>query len=134
MSAVRSFIWWSRFFLRVHTICMLTQFLIFGISGWMMEIIWTGLASLLKRNYKLTSTTSIWMFFIYGLAAFTGPICDALNMMPLVVRGGIYTVCIFGDSCRPCKYQRILHCRRSGTGCDHHIRQVYIHTGRRASF
>ena len=60
-----------------------------------MEIIWTGLSSLLKRNYKLTATTSIWMFFIYGLAAFTGPFCDTLIMMPLVVRGGIYTLCIF---------------------------------------
>ena len=74
---------------------MLTQFLIFGISGWMMEIIWTGLASLFKRNYKLTATTSIWMFFIYGLAAFSGPIYDALNRMPFFVRGGIYTLCIF---------------------------------------
>ncbi|MDR1560108.1 MAG: hypothetical protein LBS84_10520 [Clostridiales bacterium] len=74
---------------------MLTQFLIFGVSGWMMEIIWTGLASLFRRNFKLTATTSIWMFFIYGLAAFSGPIYDALEMMPLLVRGGVYTLCIF---------------------------------------
>jgi len=74
---------------------MLIQFLIFGISGWMMEIIWTGLDSLFKRNYKLTATTSIWMFFIYGLVAFTGPIYDTLKMMPLIVRGGLYTLCIF---------------------------------------
>ena len=74
---------------------MLTQFLIYGVSGWMMEIIWTGLSSLLKGNFKLTATTSIWMFFIYGLVAFTGPVYDALSMMPLIVRGGVYTVCIF---------------------------------------
>ena len=74
---------------------MLTQFLVFGVSGLMMEIIWTGAASLLKRDYKLTATTSIWMFFIYGLAAFAGPVCDAITQMPLIARGGIYTVCIF---------------------------------------
>ena len=74
---------------------MLTHFLVFGISGLMMEIIWTGLSSLMKRNFKLTATTSVWMFFIYGIAAFTGPICDALTRMPLIVRGGVYTICIF---------------------------------------
>ena len=74
---------------------MLILFSIFGAAGWMMEIIWTGLSSLFKRNYKLTATTSIWMFFIYGLAAFSGPIYDALTMMPLIARGGIYTICIF---------------------------------------
>ena len=74
---------------------MLTQFLIFGVSGWTMEIIWTGLVSLRRRNFKLTATTSIWMFFIYGLAAFAEPICDALIKMPLLMRGGVYTVCIF---------------------------------------
>ena len=74
---------------------MLTLFFIFGVSGMMMEIIWTGLSSLMKRDYRLTATTSVWMFFIYGLVAFTGPICDALTMMPIIIRGGIYTVCIF---------------------------------------
>ena len=48
-----------------------------------------------RRDYRLMAKTSVWMFFIYGLAAFTGPICDALTKMPLFVRGGIYTVCIF---------------------------------------
>ena len=74
---------------------MLTLFFIFGVSGLMMEIIWTGLSSLLKRDFKLTATTSVWMFFIYGLAAFTCPVFNALIKMPLFVRGGIYTVCIF---------------------------------------
>jgi len=74
---------------------MLTQFLIFGVSGLAMEVLWTGLASLLRRDYKLTATTSVWMFFIYGLAGFTGPVCEALNSLPLIARGGIYTICIF---------------------------------------
>jgi len=74
---------------------MITLFLIFGISGWMMEIIWTGFTSLIQRDFRLTATTSIWMFFIYGLAAFLGPISEALKMMPLVARGGAYMLGIF---------------------------------------
>ena len=61
----------------------------------MMEIIWTGVTSLINKDFKLTATTSIWMFFIYGIAAFIGPICDSLNMMPLIVRGGAYMLGIF---------------------------------------
>lgn len=60
-----------------------------------MEIIWTGFHSFLHKNYKLTANTSIWMFFIYGMAIFLEPICDALSMFPVIVRGGVYTVCIF---------------------------------------
>jgi len=74
---------------------MLILFLVYGVSGLIMEVIWTGLDSLIKRDFKLTATTSIWMFFIYGLAGFSGPVFDTLNSLPLVIRGGIYTVCIF---------------------------------------
>jgi len=35
------------------------------------------------------------MFFIYGLAAFIGPISEALRTMPLVARGGAYMLGIF---------------------------------------
>ena len=74
---------------------MLIKFVIFGIIGWCMEIIWTGLSSFLKGDYRLVSSTSLWMFFIYGLAAFLEPLCDCIIDFPLVVRGIIYVLCIF---------------------------------------
>jgi len=60
-----------------------------------MEILWTGIHSLFRKDFRLVSTTSIWMFFIYGLAVFLEPICNITNGFPVLVRGGIYTVCIF---------------------------------------
>ncbi|MDR3239448.1 MAG: putative ABC transporter permease [Clostridiales bacterium] len=74
---------------------MLIKFLIYGSMGWIMEILWTGLNSLLKKDYKMMGTTSIWMFFIYGLAVFMAPVCDILIRFPVLVRGGCYVLCIF---------------------------------------
>ena len=39
-----------------------------GLTGWCMEIIFTSLYSLRRRDMTLKGVTSIWMFPIYGLA------------------------------------------------------------------
>jgi len=74
---------------------MITTFLIFGLIGWCMEVFWTGLGSLLKKDFRATSTTSIWMFFIYGSAALFTPVITAVSPLPLILRGVIYASCIF---------------------------------------
>ena len=56
---------------------------------------WTGIGSLLKRNFSATSTTSIWMFFIYGSAALFVPMIELLLPLPMFIRGLIYMLCIF---------------------------------------
>jgi len=60
-----------------------------------MEVFWTGLGSLLRRDFTAKSTTSIWMFFVYGAAAFFTPMIDLIYPMPMLARGAIYAVCIF---------------------------------------
>lgn len=60
-----------------------------------MEIVWTGLHSLLTGDPKLVGNTSIWMFPIYGMAALFTPICSILKGKNFIIRGGIYAVCIF---------------------------------------
>jgi len=60
-----------------------------------MEILWTGAGSLLRRDFKLSSHTSVWMFFIYGAVVFLEPLCDLLVPYPIVVRGLAYMICIF---------------------------------------
>lgn len=60
-----------------------------------MEILFTGLHSLKNENPKLTGNTSIWMFPIYGMASFLSPVCKLLKGKSLVLRGGVYTCCIF---------------------------------------
>jgi uncharacterized membrane protein len=75
---------------------MIIRFLIYGAIGWCMEIMWTGFHSLKNKDYKMTATTSIWMFFIYGMVVFFEPVCDVLAGLPILIRGGIYVLCIFG--------------------------------------
>ena len=60
-----------------------------------MEVFWTGLGSLINRDYKLRSNTSIWMFFIYGMVIFLEPIYLLIRPMHILLRGLIYAVCIF---------------------------------------
>jgi len=78
-----------------HTKRMVIKFLIYGALGWFMEIIWTGLGSLLRRDFKLHASTSIWMLFIYGMAVFVEPVCDMMRQLPLIARGAAYVLCFF---------------------------------------
>jgi len=74
---------------------MLTRFLIFGVIGWALEVLWTGFGALVRGDFKMTSRTSVWMFFIYGAGALFGPVIDLLLGLPLIVRGLIYVLCIY---------------------------------------
>ena len=71
------------------------RFVVYGFIGWGAEVLWTGLHSLLKRDFKLTSKTSIWMFLIYGSAVFFEPLVRAVSGFPLMARGMVYVLCIF---------------------------------------
>lgn len=60
-----------------------------------MEILFTGLCSLRSHEPRLTARTSIWMFPIYGMASFLSPLSRLLQGRHIVLRGSIYTCCIF---------------------------------------
>ena len=75
---------------------MIERFVLYGLIGMGMEVLWTGIFSLLKKNYYLTANTSFWMFFICGSAVFFEPVCKNLLFLPIMVRGGIYMVFIYG--------------------------------------
>jgi uncharacterized membrane protein len=66
-----------------------------GLIGWCLEVFWTGLHALRVRDSKLTGTSSLWMFPIYGCAAFLRPIMEHLKDRPVLKRGCIYMVLIF---------------------------------------
>jgi uncharacterized membrane protein len=74
---------------------MVKRFVIYGLTGFCVEVIWTGLFSMLSGDIKLTGQTYIWMFPIYGLAIFLEPIHNKVRHFPLIIRGGIYTILIF---------------------------------------
>ena len=69
---------------------MKKKFILCGIIGWCMEILFTGLHSLLVKDYTLAGKTSIWMFPIYGLAAVIGPLSVRLRHWPVLLRGCFY--------------------------------------------
>lgn len=66
-----------------------------GFLGWGLEILWTGLGSLIHGDPQLTGRSSLWMFPIYGLAAAIDPVYRMLKPLPIVFRGLIYMLCIF---------------------------------------
>ena len=71
------------------------NFLICGLTGWCIEIIFTSLHAFQKRDMRLIGQTSLWMFPIYGLAAFIKPIYSIIKKLPFLLRGGIYSIGIF---------------------------------------
>ena len=66
-----------------------------GILGWGMEILWTGLDSFRRRDYKLTGHSSLWMFPIYGAGCLLRPICALVKKCHWFVRGCVYALFIF---------------------------------------
>ncbi len=75
---------------------MIKRFFIYGIIGWSMEIVWTGLYSLINGNLTLEAYTSLWMLFIYGCGVFLEPIHDIIRPWNIMLRGLIWVVIIWG--------------------------------------
>lgn len=73
---------------------MKSNFIKCGITGWCLEVMFTGIHSFLKHDSRLTGTTSILMFPIYGAAAFIKPVYRLMKNQNFIMRGIIYTICI----------------------------------------
>ena len=71
------------------------SFLLCGLCGWCMEILFTALHSLRRRDLRLTGNTSLWMFPIYGCACILGPLSQLFKHLSIVWRGTIYAILIF---------------------------------------
>lgn len=66
-----------------------------GIIGWCMEISFTAIGALRRREMPLIGHTSLWMFPIYGSAALFRPIFLLFRHFNMFVRGFIYAASIF---------------------------------------
>lgn len=71
------------------------HFLTCGLTGWCMEIVFTSLKALRRRELTLEGNTSLWMFPIYGSAALLTPLGRFLKSRPLWLRGTAYMSLIF---------------------------------------
>lgn len=74
---------------------ILTSFMHCGLFGWCFEIIFTALGSLRNRDMTLKGKTSLWMFPIYGSAAFLRPLFKLLQKKSIFQRGLTYMSLIF---------------------------------------
>ena len=74
---------------------MIRRFAIYGVSGWALEIFWTGMGALLSGDWQLPGFTYLWMFPIYGLAVLLEPLHDEINNWPWYIRGMVWVVIIF---------------------------------------
>ncbi|MPW26673.1 hypothetical protein GC105_12825 [Alkalibaculum sp. M08DMB] len=74
---------------------VLHKYAIYGLLGICLEIFWTGFCSLLASDITMAGYSSIWMFFIYGLAVFLEPVHNEIREHNIIVRGSIYMVIIF---------------------------------------
>lgn len=66
------------------------NFLKCGLAGWCMEIVFTSLDALRRRDMTLKGNTSLWMFPIYGCAAVLAPLSRLLRKKPAWTRGLAY--------------------------------------------
>lgn len=74
---------------------LIHNFIHCGLLGWFLEITFTAFHAFRKRDYRLPGATSIWMFPIYGLAAFLAPVSRMIRNCSFIFRGLVYTVIIF---------------------------------------
>lgn len=66
-----------------------------GVIGWCMEIIFTAVGSLRRRELQLMGQTSLYMFPIYGSAAFFQPVFFLVKKLSLPFRALFYAASIF---------------------------------------
>lgn len=78
-----------------HMKKLLIQFVNCGILGWCIEILFTSINSIKKREFKLIGNTSIWMFPIYGCLCLLSPIHCLIKKLHWFFRGLLYTIIIF---------------------------------------
>ena len=74
---------------------MKKNFILCGFTGWCLEILFTSFCSFRKRELQLIGQTSLWMFPIYGMAAFLKPFCILLRNFPMALRAAFYSIFIF---------------------------------------
>lgn len=81
--------------MRQAAMTFLKNFLKCGLTGWCLEILFTAVGALRRRDMRLKGNTSLWMFPIYGCAAIFAPVGRLLNKRPFWFRGLTYMSLIF---------------------------------------
>lgn len=81
--------------MKKHMQKLIHDFILCGFAGWCMEIIFSALKTLHRRELSLEGHTSLWMFPIYGSAALLAPLFKILKNVNVFIRGIVYMASIF---------------------------------------
>ena len=72
------------------------RFIIYGLLGWNIEVLWTGWCSLTSGDFNMIGRTSLWMFLIYGAGGLIfEKVFSKISRKSLFVRGLIWMCLIF---------------------------------------
>lgn len=71
------------------------NFILCGIVGWCLEILFTAVLAFRQREMTLKGTTSLWMFPIYGSMAILRPFFERIRKLCIPIRGCVYALAIF---------------------------------------
>ena len=74
------------------------RFVVYGLLGWVAEIVWTAVSEKWKGagGWRLQGWTYLWMFPIYGLCApLFEPVHDRIRYLPMALRGGVWVTGFF---------------------------------------
>jgi uncharacterized membrane protein len=73
---------------------MWIRFVLYGLGGWCGEVLYTALVErLLRGDWRLTGTTYLWMFPIYGLIApLYEPVHNATRQWPRAARAVVWSL------------------------------------------
>ena len=78
---------------------MWLRFILYGLGGWCGEIIFTSIRDRIRgrvHDWKLTGTSYLWMFPIYGsIAILYEPVHDAIRPWAWPLRGIVYMLGFF---------------------------------------
>ena len=87
------------------------KFMLCGLTGWCMEILFTSFEAFLHGDARLLGRTSVWMFPIYGMAALISPIYNKIKHWPILLRGLLYGAAIMiGEIISGSKQRLIAEC------------------------
>lgn len=72
------------------------KFLLYGFIGMQIEVLFTGIASLFSKNWKLTGNTYLWMLVPYGVAALILEAVSSALPWPFWAKAFVYVPIIYG--------------------------------------
>ena len=101
------------------------NFIICGLTGWCIEIVFTSTGALLKKDKKMMGKTSAWMFPIYGMAAGIGVIAPKISHWSTFRRGLFYGGAIMGaEFVTGSLLKRLDACPWSYEGCKYAVKDL----------